>query len=40
MVLIDYILRDLAQAAAKKSTYDEQFIVAKLDAIERNAMKT
>ena len=35
--LVDYVSRDQRQEAAKISTYDKQFSVAKLDAIKRNA---
>ena len=37
--LVDYILRDPQQKAVNRSTYDEQFIVAKLDAIKRSAKR-
>ena len=36
MGLVDYILRETQQKAVKISTYDEQFIVAKLDATKRS----
>ena len=36
MGLIDYISREPQQKAVNISTYDEQFIVAKLDAIKRS----
>ena len=39
MGLLDYISRDPHQQAANISTYDEQFIVAKLDIIKRSATK-
>ena len=35
--LVDYILREPQQKAVNISTYDEQFIVAKLDAIKSSA---
>ena len=37
MGLVDYISRELQQKAVNISTYDEQLIVAKLDAIKRSA---
>ena len=39
MGLFDYILRKPQQKAVNISTYDEQFIVAKLDAIKRSARR-
>ena len=39
MGLVDYISRELQQKAVNFSTYDEQFIVAKLDAIKRTAKR-
>ena len=39
MGLVDYISRDLHQQAVNISAYDEQFIVAKLDVIERSAKR-
>ena len=39
MGLVDYISRDPHQQAANISTYDEQFIVAKLDVIRRSAKR-
>ena len=39
MGLVDYISRDPHQQAANISTYDEQFIVAKLDVIKRSAKR-
>ena len=39
MGLVDYISRDPHQQAANISTYDEQFIVAKLDVIKRGAKR-
>ena len=37
MGLLDYISREPLQKSVNLSTYDEQYIVAKLDAIKRNA---
>ena len=37
MGLVDYISREPQQKAVNISAYDEQFIVAKLDAIKRSA---
>ena len=39
MGLVDYILREPQQKAVNIYTYDEQFIVAKLDAIKRSAKR-
>ena len=39
MGLVDYISRDPQQKAVNISTYDEQFIVAKLDVIKRGAKR-
>ena len=39
MGLLDYILREPQQKAVNTSTYDEQFILAKFDAIERSAKR-
>ena len=39
MGLVDYISREQQQKAVNTSTYDEQFIVAKLDAIQRSAKR-
>ena len=39
MGLVDYISRDPHQQAANISTYEEQFIVAKLDVIKRSAKR-
>ena len=39
MGLVDYISRDPYQQAVNISTYDEQFIVAKLDVIKRSAKR-
>ena len=39
MGLVDYILREPQQKAVNISTYDEQFIVAKLNAIKRSAKR-
>ena len=39
MGLVDIISRKLKQEPAKVSTYDEQFIVAKLDLIKRTPKK-
>ena len=39
MGLVDFILREPQQKAVNVSTYEEQFIVAKLDAIKRNAKR-
>ena len=39
MGLVDYIVREPQQYAFSISTYDEQFIVAKLDAIKRSAKR-
>ena len=39
MGLIDYISREPQQKAVNISTYDEHFIVAKLDAIKRSAKR-
>ena len=37
--LVDYISREQQQKAVNISTYDEQFIVAKLDAIKRRSKR-
>ena len=39
MRLVDYISREQQQKAVNISAYDEQFIVAKLDAIKRSAKR-
>ena len=39
MGLVDYISRDPQQKAVNISTYDGQFIVAKLDVIKRGAKR-
>ena len=39
MGLVDYISRDPQQKTVNISTYDEQFIVAKLDVIKRGAKR-
>ena len=39
MGLVDYISRDPQQQAVNISTYDGQFIVAKLDVIKRSAKR-
>ena len=39
MGLADYILREPQQKAVSISTYDEQFIVSRLDAIKRSAKR-
>ena len=39
MGLVDYISREPQQKAVNVSAYDEQFIVAKLDAIKRSAKR-
>ena len=39
MGLVDFISRDPLQKAVNISTYDEQFIVVKLDAIKRSAKR-
>ena len=39
MGLVDYISRKPEQKAVNTSTYDEQFIVAKLDAIKRSVKR-
>ena len=39
MGLVDYVSREPQQKAVSISAYDEQFIVAKLDVIERGAKR-